>query len=237
MHILTFETTGRYASVACIDENGRVAEKKSGGEMSHLMSLLPMAESLLKERGIALRDVSCVAASCGPGSFTGIRIGVATARGLAQALNIPCIPVPTLKAFIYNENDPKRLVCPMLDARRGQIYAGAYAMGGEEGEVIEAVAAGAYEIGEYLELAGQAAAGAAGLRLYGDGVERYREAIAAWDGAGGRAVCAEGEAAFQRASSAARLALDIYKSGGMTDFNGMEPEYMRKAEAERKLHG
>ena len=136
MNILAFETTGKYASVACIDRDGKVIEKKSENVLSHLQSLMPLTELLLSEcflwdsrftkRQMTINDVMCIAASSGPGSFTGIRIGVSSARALAQALKVPCISVPTLQSFLYNDENYKGLVCPVFDARRNQVYAGAY---------------------------------------------------------------------------------------------------------------
>jgi len=210
MHILTFETTGKHASVACIDDNGNIFEEKSSNEMSHLQGLIPMTESLMRRAGLVLNDITCVAVSAGPGSFTGIRIGVSTARALAQANNLPCISVPSLQAFVYNMIDFSGMACPVLDARRGQVYAGAFFKDGEH-YIHEAVSGGAYDYYEYMELVKISAAktGISDLRFFGDG--------------------------DQKASSVAKLAFSLYKQGRQTGYRDLMPIYMRKAEAERKL--
>ena len=152
MYILAFETTGKNASVACIDlDKGGIVTEESEVVRNHLQSLMPMTLSLMKKNGINTGDIACLAASGGPGSFTGIRIGVATARAFSQAAGIPCICVPTLKAFVYNAPDFRGLCCPIFDARRGQVYAGAYFLE-EAGDIREAVAGGAYTLEEYHEL-------------------------------------------------------------------------------------
>jgi len=104
MYILAIETTGPHCSAALIDENGNVMEKSSGGTLNHLQNLLPMVKELLDDCKLQIDDVAAVAVSCGPGSFTGIRIGVTTARALCQAVDKPAIAVPTLKSFVYHGN-------------------------------------------------------------------------------------------------------------------------------------
>lgn len=114
MYILALETTGPLGSVALINEYGKTLCKISEETMSHLKDLMPMAQAILAEAGISPKDLSAVAASIGPGSFTGIRIGVSSARAIAQALNLPCISVPTLELFnpgCYQGCDPSNPDC------------------------------------------------------------------------------------------------------------------------------
>ena len=130
MFILGIETTGPHCSAALIDEKGNITIEKSMDRLNHLQVLTPLIDRLLKEAKITKDDICGVAASRGPGSFTGIRIGVSTARALAQVWNKPCIPVPTLFAFGYSRKDQlvaddKLAVCPIFDARRNQIYGAA----------------------------------------------------------------------------------------------------------------
>ncbi|MCL1809103.1 MAG: tRNA (adenosine(37)-N6)-threonylcarbamoyltransferase complex dimerization subunit type 1 TsaB [Clostridiales bacterium] len=240
MHILTFETTGARASVACIDENGNVFDEESEIAMSHLQSLMPMTESLLKKNGLAAEGISCVAASVGPGSFTGIRIGVSTARAFAQAMGIPCVSVPTLKSFLYNAGGCKGLVCPMLDARRNQVYGGAFAWD-SNGGILEVVEGGAYGAGEYLLLLrqGMAGRGISDAVFFGDGADACRGEITDWQRSllddGARVAVAPESARFQKASSVAKLALKLCREGRQSSYGELMPMYMRKAEAERKL--
>ena len=127
MYILAIETTGPHCSVAIIDELGRVKEASSKGTMNHLQFLMPLTKQLLTDCQLQLDDINVIAVSAGPGSFTGIRIGVSSARGLAQVLGCKVTPVETLKAFAYHVPDYKGIICPIFDARRNQVYGGAYA--------------------------------------------------------------------------------------------------------------
>ncbi len=227
MFILAIETTGPRCSAALIDEKGIVKELVSEGELKHLQSLTPMISRLME--GASFDEVSDIAVSAGPGSFTGIRIGVTTARALAQALSKPLISVPTLHAFGADEEAGEDvLVCPVFNARRNQIYGGAY----KEGK--EIVAAGAYDLDEFLSMLSGGK-----YRFIGDGVGAYGEKIDEW------ARKEEADVSFstkdQRASGVARMALAMKKDpeafGGRTGlgYEELEPEYMRKAEAQKKL--
>lgn len=241
MYILAIETTGAHASAALINEYGEVKEEISQGTLNHLQNLIPMIEKLLSSSGIDKSKLTAIAASSGPGSFTGIRIGVATARALAQALDIPAIAVPTLKAFAYNAGESQSIICPIFDARRNQIYAGAYMW--KESKIVEIVKGAAYDLPDYLLELEKAMGGYEGdlpeLAFYGDGVAVYGAKIKEWQASSPiddiRLGFAEGDMSCQRAASVARLAFEIYKNGGQISFEELLPDYMRKAEAERKL--
>ena len=133
MKILAIDTSGQQAAAAIVSEhitvgeiflNARTGEKS----WSHSEILMPGIDRLFSLTGVSLSDIDVLAYTCGPGSFTGLRIGAATALGMARALNLPAVPVPTLDALAYNAAGLHRggLVVPMLDARRGQIYTAVY---------------------------------------------------------------------------------------------------------------
>src|SRR5665648_782305 len=122
MYILAIETTGAAASVALINEEGVVTSEETREKLNNLQNLMLMTEKLLDDSKLSIGDVTCIGVSEGPGSFTGIRIGVSTARALSQALNIQIISVPTLKTFVYNIDHYKGIICPIFDARRNQVY-------------------------------------------------------------------------------------------------------------------
>ena len=128
MYILGIETTGAFASAAVMRDDQVTGYIKGNDRFSHLQNLTPQIEQVIKESGIALADLDVIAVSHGPGSFTGIRIGVSTARALSQILGTPCAAVSSLEALALNAApmDSGVLVCPMLDARRNQIYGGGY---------------------------------------------------------------------------------------------------------------
>ena len=241
MYILAIETTGAHASAAVINKYGNVKEEISQGTMNHLQNLIPMIEKLLSSSGIDKSELTAIAASAGPGSFTCIRIGVATARALAQALDIPAIAVPTLEAFAYNAKESQSIICPIFDARRNQIYGGAYIW--KENRIVEIVKGAAYDLPDYLSELEKAMKCyeevLPELTFYGDGIAAYGEKIKEWQASSPiddiRLGFAEGDMSCQRASSVAQLALEIYKNGGQISFEELMPDYMRKAEAERKL--
>jgi tRNA threonylcarbamoyladenosine biosynthesis protein TsaB len=258
MQLLAIETTGPFASAALIDDAGRVSEIASDEKLKHLQGLSAMIAELLKGRGLQARDLDCVAASQGPGSFTGIRIGVSAARALAQAAGISAMGVPTLASFVYHLPSYGGVVCPVFDARRGQVYSGAFYLGADGGPV--ALLAGAARTPAELRAAleGIARDGCEGgpareLRFFGDGIgvcgDMFAELRAAPAAAQNKTPAAAleigfapWEARFQKASSAARLALHMLRHpaseagapGAPGSYNKLLPVYMRKAEAERR---
>jgi len=236
MYILAIETTGPHCSVAIIDESGKVREASSKGTMNHLQFLMPLTKQLLTDCGLQLGDIEVIAVSAGPGSFTGIRIGVSSARGLAQVLGCKVIPVETLKAFAYHAPEYDGLICPIFDARRNQVYGGAYAW--QDGEIVEAVPGGPYMLDEYLALLEQAIAKSGNDRLlfFGDGLKPYGTKVEAW--AAGHPVqlsIAPEEHRFQEAGSVAQLGLAETIKGNAREYETVFPNYMRIAEAQKNL--
>ena len=218
MSILAVETTGQAASAAFSEGAGaEVFEKRdesSESGMNHLRHLMPLVSELLEERGADKKDIDCVAVSAGPGSFTGIRIGVAAAKTLAQVLGADVVTVMTLESFIYDDygRDGSYLLCPMLDARRHKVYAAAWEMPAKK-KVIEE---GVYDVSEF------AAETAGGLPVIftGDGAEKYAEDLG------------NGEIIknSQHAGAVLRCALE----GERISYREADPVYLRKAEAEIK---
>lgn len=242
MNILAIETTGPLASVALINEKQQIWEEHSQRKLSHLQNLIPMVANLLEKCELQIGDVTHIAVSEGPGSFTGIRIGVATAKALAQALDLQVIAVPTLKSFAWNVPDFDGLFCPIFDARREQVYAAAYYW--KDGVCLQGVKDGAYGIGEFLALV-EAFDFNHEIRIMmlGDGTNIYSDVVEAWKLSTNRispkgdslVILAEDKVKFQQASSIARLAYSLYEEGKAKPFFDLRPVYLRKAEAQRKL--
>lgn len=236
MNILAIETTGAEASVAVINEKGEVFMEASDQKLNHLQNLMPMTDILLQKRGMSIDDVGYIAVSEGPGSFTGIRIGVSSARALAQALGLETISVPTLKSFLYNVPEYRGVVCPIFDARRSQVYGGAYQWTGEA-EYRVVVEGAAYDLRQLLEKLEAAAIDE--ITFFGDGIAPYKDQILKWQDSSLnnniRVLFAEDDVKLQKASSVARLALENFKAGKVKSLYDLKPVYMRKAEAERKL--
>lgn len=191
---------------------------------SHLQNLTPQIQQVLCDGGVSIDDLSAIAVSNGPGSFTGIRIGVSTARALSQVKGIPCVPVSSLEALAMRADAVENaVICPILDARRRQVYGAGY-RGGEE-----VIQAGPYTIEEFMELA----ADCEEIYLMGDGVDTCGETINALrtEGVG----FAPEEIRYQRAEEVAVIGVRKFAAGEGVNFDQLEPEYMRMAEAERKL--
>ena len=122
MKILSFESSAVSAAVALTDGEQLIAQSFQNCGLTHSRTLLPMAESLLQNCGIALSEIDGFAVACGPGSFTGIRIGVATVKGLALGTDKPCVGVSTLEAMAYGARALTGNLCCVMDARAGQVY-------------------------------------------------------------------------------------------------------------------
>lgn len=231
--------------MAVISHDGQLCEMKSDQSLKHLQNLLPMVDQLLTQQGILLEAIDGIAVSQGPGSFTGIRIGMATAKALAQVLNIPVVSVPTLQAFAWNLPDYSGVICPIFDARRSQVYGGAYRWQ-KEGQLEQVIPDGAYELEEYLELLAGGLSQSAELMFFGDGVELCRSQIGEWNDSVYRMTLSGEEIRFsigyapedrrlQTASSVAQLGLVLWNRGMGKSLFEISPVYLRQAEAERKL--
>lgn len=251
MNILAIETTGAEASVAIINNNYEVFTETSTQKLNHLQNLMPMVDILLEKCRLTINDISYIAVSEGPGSFTGIRIGVSSARALAQVLNVEVISVPTLKSFAYHVQDYKGIICPIFDARRNQVYGGAY-LWAQDGICKEFVTGAAYDLNDLLEELKQNIKNSsrdkksqfrindkAEITFYGDGIETYKSQILQWQNLSSnsdlRILFAKDGENLQKASSIAKLAYELFMVGEIKNFNDLKPVYMRKAEAERKL--
>ena len=234
MFVLGIETTGAEGSCAVIErETRRIAASRAiTGQMSHLKELAPDIDDMLKSLDITPRDLAAVAVSIGPGSFTGIRIGVTTARTLCQALDIPCVPVPTLELF-RGLAGPDRASAVILNARRGQVYGAVFDKAG--GDVLPP---GPYMLTDVLDAAESIKAdetkGGPSLVFYGDGIDAYSEkpeyaerlAAFSW---------ADPKERYQRAELVCLKGVEMMEKGMTKAYAEVMPDYMRLAEAEQRL--
>ena len=181
-----------------------------------------------------MEDVDAIAVAMGPGSFTGLRIGAATAKGLGLALDKPVIPVPTVDGLAYQLFGVSSLICPMMDARRKQVYTGFYRFHGDQMEVVkEQCAQSVQDTLEQLKAYGEP------VIFLGDGVPVYRKEIE--EAMGADAVFAPAHANRQRAGAVGALAEVYYRKGIWQSADAFAPEYLRKSQAERereeRIHG
>lgn len=267
MKILAIETTGKYGGVCLGIGEKEVFCKTNSAEMEHLSCALPMAYDILKEADKKLEDVDAVAVSVGPGSFTGMRIGIAFARAIAQARGTKCIAVNTLAAFCLSSNLERQnaLLClPLLDARRGQVYAAAYSlknlsvenrgMQAETQMPEELIATDVYMLEDYLKLlekllvekfeTKELVEEPIKLFFTGNASVKYQEQIRAFTEKLEKSRSIKIDSVFEKAENAEQNARNVlglaklmYKENKFIDYDKITPAYLRKAEAERKLEG
>ena len=137
MKILALDGFGLVASVAVAEDDNLIAEYTVNYKKTHSQTLLPMLDEIAKMTELDLNTIDAIAVAAGPGSFTGLRIGSATAKGLGLALKKPLIPIPTVEGLAYNLYGTKALICPLMDARRNQVYTGIYEFSGENFKKVE----------------------------------------------------------------------------------------------------
>lgn len=233
MYILNIETTGKYGSVALIDGDGKLVSKSSNEEMNHLKDIMFLADACLKAERIEPRAIGAVAASIGPGSFTGIRIGVSTARGIAEMFNIPCIAVSSLEGMAMlgdsRINKDVRFIAPIINARRGQLYGAIFERNGDEFKAV--LSEKQYMIDEFLEELAKLCADPVQVVFVGDGIDAYETEIRE----AGAYRLADEEWRYQDAESVAKVALHKYENGNTVPWDELLPNYMRKSEAEMRL--
>lgn len=259
MNILAIETTGKYGSASVINETGEVFSAVSTEEMNHLKGMMILIDEAIREAGIDKSELTHIAASVGPGSFTGIRIGVVTARVMAQMLGLPCISVSSLEAMAERVLDAavsagSLYVVPVINARRHQTYAGVweaeFTSDYEQKTLCAVMEEKQYMIEELLaalsskiaELEAEASGRAQSLKdmlgnavfFTGDGIDAYKEIIESSLPDGLYTFAGE-ELRYQHAESVARIALRKAKADKVLSYNELMPEYMRLAEAEQRL--
>ena len=229
MKILALDSSGLVASVAVVEDDILVAEYTMNYKKTHSQTLLPMLDEVKKAISLDLNSIDAIAVAAGPGSFTGLRIGSATAKGLGLALDKPLIGIPTVDALAYNLYDtaPDTLICPIMDARRKRVYTGIYCFENHALKILKPQdAVPMTELIEELNRTGKS------VIFLGDGVPVYRELI--------EETChvpysfAPAHINKQRAAAVAALAQIYYKEGKMEDAADHQPDYLRVSQAERE---
>ena len=223
MNVLGIETSTSVCSAAICRDDRVVAEYTLDLPAYHSERLVPMAVRLLSDCGIALDELDGVAVAGGPGSYTGLRIGMSTAKGLCLSLKIPLAAVSTLAAMALTVVRADEPVCAMLDARRGEVYAGVYTIG--EAGLACPVADSAVHLDDLLGVLPRP------LLIIGDGAEKYRSEIKASLGDDARFLC--GRPCRPSAGSVALLGADRLLAGIHSDPASVEPQYLRRTQAER----
>lgn len=227
MKILSIDSSGLVASVALMSDDILVGEYTIHNKKTHSQTLLPMISDMLAMAGAEPEELDCIAVSAGPGSFTGLRIGASTAKGLAWTLGIPVVPVSSLMGLAANITEPGRLVCAIMDARRSQVYYGIYRITGGIPEIIaepdvdaiEKVVDRVNEIGEKI--------------IYlGDGVPVFEDIIK--ERSRGEVCFEVPRNRYQSGASVAALGRLLYHEGQYVQAGEFAPVYLRKSQAERE---
>lgn len=229
MNMLAIDTSSLVATVAVMNEEKLLGEYTINSPMTHSQKLMPIIEQLLSTLDLSMEDIDLIAVSRGPGSFTGVRIGIATVKGLAHARNIPIIGVSSLEGLAYNITYGEELICPIMDARRNQVYTGVYKwVDYELEEIVKEAPLGIDELMDELRKREEK------VIFLGDGLSRYKEEII--NNLGDKALFAPGFVNMQRASSIAQLALDKIAREDLEpeSYHSIIPVYLRKSEAERQ---
>lgn len=235
MKVIAIDSSGLVASVAIVEDDTLTGEYNVQYKKTHSQTLLPMLDELKKMIELDLSTVDAIALSAGPGSFTGLRIGSATAKGLGLAMDVPLVEIPTLDGLACNLYGTDKLVCPLMDARRNQVYTGIYEYirKEEEGRVSYALKSIISQCAISID---EIAAKCNELRreviFLGDGVpvfdQRLKELMEVSYG------FAPAHMNRQRAAALAPLAIQYLKEGKYVAARDHAPEYLRLSQAERE---
>lgn len=229
--VLGIDSSGRMASAALIREDEVLAEMSVSTNLTHSETLLPMIDEIVQKSGIRLSEVTCLAVAAGPGSFTGLRIGAATVKGLGFVLNVPVAAVSTLEGLAYQMYGTENLIVPLMDARRGQVYTAAYTF--EKGTIQEKKAPRPAALDEVIQ-------------EINEEKETFRDKAVIFCGDGASAFRDKLESAVQvphffapaamnrqRAAAVASRGLEIFRAGKAVSADLFVPEYLRPSQAER----
>jgi tRNA threonylcarbamoyladenosine biosynthesis protein TsaB len=228
MKILALDSSGIVASVAVVTEDKVIAEYTVNNKKTHSQTLLPMLDEIVKMIDLELAEIDAIAVASGPGSFTGLRIGSSTAKGLGLALDKPIINIPTVDALAYNLFGIDKVICPIMDARRNQVYTGLYEFENQEFYIIEPQkAVGIDEIVNQINDNGK------DVIFLGDGVEVYKDMIK--ERIKVPYSFAPIHLSKQRAAAVGALSIDYYNKGLIEHADTHEPTYLRLSQAEREL--
>lgn len=227
MKILALDSSGLVASVAVIEDDNLLGEYTINYKKTHSQTLLPMLDEVAKMIELDLDTIDAIAVAAGPGSFTGLRIGSATAKGLGLALDKPLISVPTVDGLAYNLCGCRDMVCPLMDARRNQVYTGLYEF--EQNRIhvlLQQCAVGIDEIVDKINEMNRP------VVFLGDGVPVFKKYIA--EHCQVSYTFAPAHMNKQRGAAVAALGLQLAAEGKIEQAAEHKPDYLRLSQAERE---
>lgn len=227
MKIIGLDSSGLTASVAIVEDDHLVSEYSVNYKKTHSQTLVPMLDEISKMTELDLSTVDAIAIAKGPGSFTGLRIGSATAKGLGLALDIPIVEIPTTDGLAFNFFGTDRLICPIMDARREQVYTGLYEFKNDKLNVI--LPATAEPIEGTVERVNSFNRP---VIFLGDGVKVFKEKIEALISV--PVTFSSPNKCMQSAASIATLGMEYFKEGKFVKASDHVPDYLRLSQAERE---
>lgn len=227
MNLLAIDASGIAGSVAYIRDDKFAGEYYICHKLTHSETIMPMLEHMESLLDIKLDELDAIAVTSGPGSFTGLRIGVTTAKALALALNVPVVGIPTLDALAHNMTHTTHRICPIMDARRNQVYTAVYEW---EKDVLNRLTD--YKAMDMDELLEDLSVQEKTVIFLGDGVTVYKDKIK--EKLGESAAFAPDFLNLQHASTLAAVAAEAYKRGEAVSASEFVPMYLRKSQAERE---
>lgn len=226
MKILALESSAVACSACLTEDDFLIAQSYENSGMTHSVTLLPMAEELLKRVGVESKDIDVFAVAAGPGSFTGVRIGVSACKGLAWALDKPCARVSTLEAMAWGASALPGILCPVMDARREQVYNALFTYDGESlTRLTPDRAIGLEDLEKELRSRGGK------YILVGDGAQLCYERLRS---SGLELTLPPPNLRYQSAWGVARAAWELAKRGELVSAGELVPEYHRLSQAERE---
>ena len=228
MKILAIDSSGLVASVAVVEDDRLLGEYTIDHKKTHSQTLLPMIDALAQMIELDMGSLDAIAVAAGPGSFTGLRIGSATAKGLGLALEVPLVAVPTVDAIAYTLYGASGLICPLMDARRNQTYTGLYRFS-DTGEFLTVKEQCAVDVSEIISSVNESGEPVIflgdGVPVFRDAIEKscsvpYRFAPPGWN--------------RQRAAAVANLGCIYLHQGREVSAADFRPIYLRLSQAERE---
>ena len=227
MTILAIDSSALPLSVAVLRDELLIAEYTITLKLTHSETLMPVLDDVLKRTGVELSEIDAFATAAGPGSFTGLRIGSATVKGLGDALRVPVIPVPTLKAMAYNVLSHDGIIVPIMDARRRNVYTGIFEYEKDELKTLLPQCAI-----PFTELLAKVREYGRNTYFLGDGVKIFKEEIN--EELDIPHYFAPPHLCMQRSGAVAVLAAKMYEKGEFSDAGAHRPDYIKATQAEQE---
>lgn len=227
MKILAIESSTRVATCAVMDDDSLLGEHIINDNMTHSVKLMPSVASLMDNLGLQPKDIDIYAAAVGPGSFTGLRIGIASIKAMAHAHKKKTIAIQTMDALAFNIPFADGIIVPMLDARRDRVYCGIYKW--VDSKFIVEMEQDVLNIKDLIDLLKKRDEK---IIINGDVKEKYEDMLK--EELGERVIFSTKAGQMPRASSVAELALIKFNNNESIDYKDLLPEYLRKSQAERQ---